>query len=511
MNKKRTFKPYNQNQPSLLPPSLDELVPKNHPVRVISRVVDSVKYDSLILEYKGGGCSAYEPRMMMKVVIYAYLSNVYSGRKIEEMLRDNVKMMWLSGQQYPDHNTITRFITTRLSNSLKTILTEVVLMLQDAGVLDIRELYVDGTKIEADANRFTFVWNKSIKTRKEKMLSQLLQILEYAGKVSEQDLSDISPTSYTEVSEEYICEAIAAINETLAGHDVDKELSRKLKRMGKEWPEQLKKYKEQEKTLNGRNSYSKTDPDATAMQMKEDHYGKSQPKPGYNVQISTNNQYIVNLDIFQTPSDTVTFKDHLEGYKKLFGTAPLSVTADAGYGSEENYEYAEGNGIEAYIKYNNFDKEKTQKWRLDISHAENLYYNAEKDCFYCPMGQPMNWIEDYESNTKTGFSQEVSRYRAINCDGCPLRGACHKAKGARTIDINRNAQRLRFKAKEALTSPVGEMKQNRRASEPEVVFANVKHNKHFRRFTFRGKGKVEVQCCLMALAHNLGKYAKHVS
>jgi transposase len=149
----------------LLPPSLEEMIPENHPVRVVNQVIDTIDIDPLLAKYQGGGCSSYHPRLMLKVLIYGYLTNTYSSRKIEEALRQNIHFMWLSGMQYPDHNTINRFRSDRLKDVLKEVFTQVVHLLIESGHVNLKEVYLDGTKIEANANRYTFVWGRSIKER----------------------------------------------------------------------------------------------------------------------------------------------------------------------------------------------------------------------------------------------------------------------------------------------------------------------------------------------------------
>lgn len=505
---KPVFKQNNQNQLMLLPPSLEELVPKNHPVRVVNKVIDKLNIDNILEQYKGGGTSSYEPRMLLKVLVYSYMINTYASRKIETLLRENIHFMWLSGMQTPDHNTINRFRSEKLKEILKEIFAEVVLMMHESGYLDIKEIYTDGTKIEANANRYTFVWGRSIKTRREKILTQIQELWQYAEQVALRELSDTMPTTYEEVTPEKIEAAIEKINEALKGQKVETKVKQKLNRVKKKWPEKLREYQEKELILQNRNSYSKTDQDATFMRMKEDYMMNGQLKPGYNWQISTNNQIIVNYSIHQTTSDTITFKQHLEEYKKLYERLPESVTADAGYGSEENYDYAEQNNIEAFIKYNYFHKEQKKKWKNDISKSEYYYYNQNQDCFYCPMGQKMHRIATKTTTSKTGHKQTIARYQAQNCHDCPLSSACHKSSNNRIIEVNHNAKRHRLKAKERLMSDEGLIKRSRRPIEPEAVFGNIKHNKKFKRFNLKSKPKVEIEIGLISIAHNLAKFAK---
>jgi hypothetical protein len=241
--------------------------------------------------------------------------------------------------------------------------------------------------------------------------------------------------------------------------------------------------------------------------MKEDHMKNGQLKAGYNWQISTNNQFIVNYTMHQTPGDTTTLINHLHEYRQLYNQMPEQLTADAGYGSEENYEFTRNNNIETYIKYNSFHKEETKKWKQEIGRLENLHYDEEKDCFYCPMGQKMRNIGEYKRESRTGYEQTITRYKTQNCSGCTLRNTCHKSKGDRIIEVNHNARLHRKNVKKLLNSEKGLEKRRRRPVDVETVFGNIKQNKNFRRFMLRGLEKVEIEAGLLAISHNLAKFA----
>ena len=172
------FKSYSQGQISLFPASLDEKVPHDSPARLINQIVDNLNISKVIETYKGGGTSSYHPRMMLKVVLFAYLNNIYSCRKIENALSDRVSFMWLSGNQVPDHNTINRFCSTNLKRPIHEIFTQVVLMLVEMGYLSLDVVYVDGTKLESRANRYTFVWRKSVEKNKLKLEAKIRKVLE---------------------------------------------------------------------------------------------------------------------------------------------------------------------------------------------------------------------------------------------------------------------------------------------------------------------------------------------
>ena len=495
------FKAYTQNQAMLLPPSLDELISSSHPVRVVNQVLDKIDIDPLIKKYKGGGTSSFHPRMLLKVLVYAYINNTYSSRKIEAALKENIHYMWLSGMNTPDHNTINRFRSERLKEVLRQIFTQVVLLLAEEGILNIKSLYTDGTKIEANANGYTFVWGNAIKTSKERIKKQLDELWQYAQNVAAAEMPDTDPTDFGKIDAEKVEKTIQKIDEALKDKPVSKQIKQKLNYAKKNWPNNLKKYAEQEKILNGRNSFSKTDTDASFMRMKEDHMLNGQLKPGYNFQISTNNQYILNYSLHPTTADTTTLQEHTEIYKQQYQHLPETITADAGYGSEENYRYLQQNNIENYVKYNYFDKEQSSKPDKKYPFKpDTLYYHSENDFYVCPMGQRMENIGSHQTQT-------VTRYQAQNCNGCPLRGACHKAKGNRVIEVNHSLKKYKQQVKENLNTEQGIYHRKKRPCDVEPVFGNIKNNHHFKRFLLRGKSKVEIEAGLLALAHNLRKKA----
>ena len=516
MAAKPVFKTYQPTQAFLLPPSLDELIDQRHPVRTVAQVIDQIDTSALMKKYKGGGASSYHPSMLLKTLVYAYISNIYSSRKIEAACKENIHFMWLAGMNKPDHHTVNRFRSERLRHVLQEVFSQVVLLLADAGQLSLKEVFTDGTKIEANANRYTFVWGKAIKNSRERIKTQLKELWAYSQKVAAEELTDDTPPDFDKIDSTQVKEAIDRINESIRDKPVSKEVKAKLSYAKKNWADKLDQYEAQEQILAGRNSYSKTDKDATFMRMKEDHMGNGQLKPGYNLQISTSNQYIVNYSIHPNPTDTLTLPAHIDQHRELYKELPEVVVADAGYGSEQNYSYLENNGVEAYVKHSYFDKEQKA---LANSHRRNaakdtkpfttdkLYYNEAQDHYICPMGQVMNKIWEGEERTKSGYLRTGSKYRAQSCAGCPLRVGCHKGKGNRVIEVSHEGQRLKRAAVERLRSDRGIALRKKRCWDVEPVFANLKQNKGFRRFMLRGKEKVLIETGLLAIAHNLKKIA----
>jgi len=502
---KVVFKSYNQNQLMLLPPSLDDLIDPDHPVRVVSEVIDNVDDTALVKQYKGGGTSSYHPRMLLKVMVYSYLCNIYSSRKMESALKENIHFMWLSGMNRPDHNTLNRFRSERLKDVLKEIFSQVVMMLVDSGHVSLREVYLDGTKIEANANRYTFVWGRSIKTNKSKIENQLNELWAYAQKVAEEEFGDDTPTDFSPIDPEKVRETIAKIDNALKDKTIDPKVRQKLNYARRYWPGKVKRYEEYEEILGDRRSFSKTDTDATFMRMKEDHMKKGQPKAGYNLQISTSNQFIILYSLHHNPNDTGTLKGHLEQFEELYKRHPEAIIADAGYGSEENYKILERNKILAYVKYNYFDKLQSKRYHKSPFLPENMPYNSESDSYLCPEKKEIVKVASRERITENGYTQHYSTYSADACDGCPLKQDCFKLGETKTFEVNHQLNRYRARADELLNSDTGIYHRKKRPVDVEPVFANIKHNKGFKRYNLRGKSKVEIETGLLAIAHNIKK------
>ncbi|MBW8685122.1 IS1182 family transposase [Chitinophaga rhizophila] len=502
------FKSNFQNQGMLLPPDINDLIPQNHPVRTVNDVLERVDISELVRQYKPGGTSSYHPRMLLKILVYAYINNIYSSRKIEEAVSQHIHYMWLSGMSTPDHNTINRFRGKRLQKSLQPIFTQVVLLLCEEGLLSIKDLYTDGTKIEANANRYTFVWGNAIKHNKEKIKQQLNELWQYAQSVAASELDDTDPSGFDKIDKEKVSQTIEKINEALKGDkSADKKIKQKLNYAKRHWPAALEKYEQQEKILGEqRSSYSKTDPDATFMRMKEDHMKNGQLKPAYNVQISTNNQFIASYSVHQQTTDTNTLITHLQDHIRQFHGKPNTVKADAGYGSEQNYQWLENKKITAYVKHSQFDRDQNNLLRSKKPYTiDKLEYDPVKDRYYCPTGKPMKKLGSFTSTSRTGYERTITRYQAKNCEGCPLRSECHQQKGNRIIEVNHNWNRLKQKADKRLKTKRGICKRKQRCFDTEPVFANIKHNHHFKRFMLRGIDKVSIEMGLLALAHNLRK------
>jgi transposase len=497
---KVVFKQYHQGQICMFPMSLDEKISPDAPVRLVNQIVDNLDISKVFDTYKGGGTSSYHPRMMLKLVLYAYLNNVFSCRKIEKQNLENIHYMWLSGMQTPDHNTINNFRSKNLKDTINEIFTQVVLILVDMGHLSLDIIYTDGTKMESRSNRYTFVWRKTVEKNKAKLEAKIHQVLKQIDEgIAQDNQPDEVPPAPIDSKE--LKRRIADINrDTLSKEDKNAVKVLEEKHLPK-----LMEYEGHLQTLGTRNSYSKTDRDATFMRMKDDHMKNGQLKPAYNVQIGTENQFFTHFDFFPNPTDFLTFIPFNAGFEERYHKMPEKEVADAGYGSEENYEFMQNNNIEPFVKYPLFHAEQKKSFKNNAFIAGNLYYNKEKDYFVCPMGQHMEKVGNSTRKSENGYVSNTTIYEAKNCTGCPLKCLCHKAKGTRRIEVNHKLNEYRKNARELLTSEEGMLHRKRRPIEPESVFGQTKANKQYNRFRHFGLDKVKMDFAIFAVAFNIGK------
>ena len=518
------FKPYIQNQGWLFPPSLGDLIPQDHKVRLVNDAIDGMNIDTILSTYKGGGTSSYHPKMLLKVLVYGYIEKIYSSRGIEKALQENVCFMWLSGMQQPDHNTLNTFRRHRLNQTVKQVFAQVLLLLIEQGYVRMKDYHVDGTKMESVANRYTFVWAKNVERYKNSLLDKIALLIAQIEQTNEKEEALAKQVSGPQeevlhshedkiTDSEALQKTIVRINEELnnssESEKVLKKKRTKVKKLAEQHLEKLRDYERQELLLNGRSSYSKTDTDATFMRTKEDHLGTGQLKPCYNIQLGTEDQFIVNYTVHQTASDMSSFITHMDDTIELLNqieaSLPENAVADAGYGSEENYEYLAAKGIEAYVKYPGFYKERKGKFKYPFD-MRTLYYNEQEDYFVCPMGQHMHRIKDFKKKTSKGKEQTITQYGGTNCSNCPLRTRCFKKKGNRIIEVNHKSRAYRKSARQRLETLKGLRKRKKRNVDTEPVFGHIKYNRGFRRFMLTTSQGVCIETGLLAIAHNFTKW-----
>jgi transposase len=513
--KQQIFKPYEQKQPMLLPPNLEELIPAGHLVRVVDNIIEQIDIDPLIKQYKGGGTSAYHPKMLVKVIIYAYTQRIFSSRQIAKGLRENINFMWLSGMNRPDHRTVNRFRGKIMKAVIDEVFYAVVEQLLDQGYIDLEKYFVDGTKLEANANKYSFVWRKSTEKYKAGLQEKVRALLDEIDELEAEEEAQYGDRDLEEVGEgkeidsEKLKEVAEKINQKLKKDPKNKTLKKAKRNLEKDFIPRQEKYEEQEKIFQGRNSYAKTDQDATFMRMKEDHMRNGQLKPGYNIQMGTQNQFVIGYSIHQRAGDTSCLKTHLEHVKNWLGEYPENLIADAGYGSEENYAYLQDNHVTAYVKYNTFHYEQKRHYKNNKPkyRPENFRYLPEVDQFECPQGRQLTYQFTKKYVTENGYETNRRVYGGAPCQDCPVMAECTKSKYQRRLWMGVELMKMKKAAHDRLLTPRGKEVRSQRPVEVEAVFGRLKQNWGFRRFMLRGLDKVKTEWGILCIAHNLAKIA----
>jgi transposase len=502
------FKELTSSQIILFPARIDEKIPQDHPVRLVNEIVDNLNIDDIIEGYKGGGTTSFHPRMLIKVLFFGYFNNVYSCRRIAELLEQNIYFMWLSGNSTPDFRTINNFRGKRLQGKIQKLFADIVKMMAELGYVSLDKQFVDGTIMESAANRYTFVWKKSIEKNKAKLEEKINKVISEIEQSIKSDKIELTkPVEEKKINRDLLKEKLDELN--LQRSELNKEQHKALNKIEKEQLPKLDQYENQLEILGERNSYSKTDPDATFMRTKEDILKNGELRPAYNLQISTENQIITNFSLHQNAGDTTTLIDHQEQFNSLYGKYSKKVIADAGFGSEQNYEYLDSIKSEAFVKYNYFDQEQKKGFKDKLFHIENLFYNEEQDFYVCPIGQRMYPFKTGSRLSIQGYESELVYYKARNCTGCPMKSMCFNAEEPdRIITVSPKLRKLKKAARIRLLSEEGIALRKQRCIEPEPVFGHLKYNNKYKRFRMYGLIKIEIDLGLAAIGHNLRKWAK---
>lgn len=508
--KKQVFKTYTQEQEFLLPKNLNDFVAPGHIARLVSTIINRMDTSFITDTYKGGGTSAYDPKMLLKSWILAFTNKVYSSRMLAKNLRENLPFIWISGNQTPDFHTLNNF-RLRLKNDIKKIFKQIVLYALEKGIIESKDVFVDHTKREANANKHKVIWKKQVEKQLAKIDQELDALFEYADKVNEEEDKifvgkDLPEQERQKFDEEKVKEVIDKINNQIKNKEKSrekgKEQKEKIRRL-KILQERKDSYEEKKEILSGRNSFSKTDHDAVAMMMKD----KITIKPAYNEGIAVEHGFVLNYVISQNCGDAVSFIPLMEGVIDNLEKTPENTNSDGAYGSEENMAFLEQRGIHNYLKYNHFQKEKSKKWNETKFHFKDFIYNQEKDELTCKNGAVLKLEKVFSEKTTHGFIRQIKRYctELGKCSTCSFREKCTNAKEARTIQVTWEGERLKKQAKINLESEKGKELRKRRGNEVESVFGDQKLNKDKKRYNLRGLFKVNLEAGLYYIAHNLRK------
>ena len=379
-------------------------------VFLVHNIIEEMNLGFLNSAYsKMGRKPVVEPRTMLKILVFAYLNRKYSVRDIEDCCKYDLRFRWLlDNGKAPDHVTVSRF-KNLVNPFMDEILTQLVELLIQQNEIDLKSIYIDGTKIEANANRYTFVWKKSILKYQENLVRKVKKYFEIDTELSNENCKKLILIEFNNVRNTCKSQNIIFVY----GQGKRKTEEQRKYELLEEWLDKLEKYETHLQTMENRNSYSKTDKDATFMRLKDDHMKNGQLKPAYNIQCATNGNYVVDIEGFSNPADMRTLPHFIDKLLDNYPNKINRVVADSGYESEENYLYLKQKHINAYIKPSNYEIKKKRKYKKDISRKENMKYFEDNDYYLCHNNKQL----EFEKNitTKEGIAERMNR--SIQAEG----------------------------------------------------------------------------------------------
>lgn len=488
----------------MLPLDVGIKIDASAPVRLLLEITERMDYSKLNAAYKRlPNWKEASPKQMFQLVILGFMEGMHSTRKLESACKHDIRFMYiLAGSPAPDHNRFWNFIKYRLQGEVaENLFYQLVLYLEEVGEIDFANLFVDGTKIEACANRYSFVWKKSTNKYEQRLDEKISNTLE---RLSTEYASYISPNVTAEECLS-ILKCLVNPNTFVYGRGRRKTpLQRDIETLEDCLARKLK-YEKYNKTFKGRNSFSKTDPDATFMRMKDDHMRNGQLKPGYNLTLGVEGEYIVGVDISSERSDQLTLLPLLSRIESGAGKCHKNVIGDAGFESEENYKGLKQRGQAAYIKPQNYEKSKTRKYKTNAYLRENMPYDTDEDIYTCPEGNFFSYSHTTTRKSVSGFEAEITVYECHSCNECPQKKLCTRAKGNRKIYVSKDFIDLRDEARDRITSEKGKTLRLNRSIQAEGAFGVLKQDYGFRRFLRRGSSNVFTESILFAFAYNVNK------
>lgn len=491
------------------------MIPVDDSVRLLGQFVEAMDLTDLYSTYER--INSVSPRTLLKIVLYSYMNGDYSSRSMELNCKRDINFMYLlEGANPPDHATFARFRSLHFAPCAKRILAEMSNALFDLGEISGETIFIDGTKIEACANKYTFVWKKAVTKNQAKLLIKIADLVAeceqlYGIKVVHGDIIKMKHVKRLRKK----LYALKCEERITFVHGIGKRktpLQKSIETL-EGYLARLKGYTQKLHICGQRNSYSKTDPDATFMRMKEDAMGNGQLKPAFNLQHGIDSEYITWLTIGPQPTDTTTLIPFLKDAQEHLKFKYSKIVADAGYESEENYMFLEENGQIAFIKPANYEISKKRKYKNDIGRIENMKYDEKKDSYICKNGKELSFSYIRHSKSKTGYVSEKNIYQCTDCSGCPYKAECIKGNHCKTpieernkvLSVARNFLKYREADLERILSEEGILLRVNRSIQAEGSFGDLKQDMQFRRYLSRGKENVLAESILLAMAKNLNK------
>ena len=513
--KKNITREYNTPYQLKLPLEIEKIIEISDPVYTFCEVfnqIDLKRY--LVVEENRTGRKRFDSETLLKVILFAFMEHGYvSTREIEKLCKTDIRFMYLLDEQSaPSHMTIDNFMNHCLSESIDKIFEEINRYIFDAEKVDTEHLYIDGTKLEANANKYSWVWKKSSIKNRKKTFDKVSMLLEEINK------SIVYYSVKFDIRSEYAIEYLEQVTEqytklvdlhpeaVVRGRGHHKSQEQRYYDKLVEYTEKLKKYAEHIR-ISGehRNSYSKTDNGATFFRMKRDYMGNDQLLPGYNIQLGLCDEYIAVYDVKQYASDMDCFQPLIEKFNSTYHKYPLYPVADAGYGSFNNYLYCEEHGMEKYMKFTMFKKETEDKeYRENPFRAVNFPIN-ENGNPVCPNGKEFYYLYSRPvRGNKFGRTEEM--YQCEDCSHCDLKDKCCKCEGNRVVRINEELTKFHKEVLNNLNSVHGALLRMNRSIQAEGAFGTIKWNRSYKRARRKGLKGVNFELSMISCGFNLHKY-----
>jgi len=479
-------------------------------VFLVHNIVEEMNLDFLNSAYSNKGRKpVVKPITMFKILVFAYLNRKYSTRDIEEACKYDIRFRWiLNSGKAPSYVTINRF-RNKIYPFMDDTLTQLVELLINQGEIDLKSIYIDGTKIESNANRYTFVWKKSIIKYQEKLIEKILKYFNINKKLSNKECKELVLSEFDNIKN--ICNSENI--EFVYGKGKRKTEEQRKYELLKEWGQKLNQYEEHLTLMGQRNSYSKTDNDATFMRLKDDHMKNGQLKPAYNIQCATNGGYVVDIEGFSNPADMRTLPLFVDKMLDKYDENIDRIVADSGYESEENYLYLKQKQIEAFIKPSNYEVKKKRKYKNDISRKENMKYRENKDYYVCYNNKKLEFEKIVYKKNRYGFKSESKVYLCKDCLNCTYSNDCIKYKnkiGLKRIYVAERFEKLRKESEENITSNEGIRERMNRSIQAEGIFSYIKTGMNYSRFRHKSMNKIISEMKLLSFSINIKKLSSKI-
>ena len=500
-----------------MPVDMERIIEISDPVYTFNEVMDHMDLKQYIAEEKGcnAGRPKYDQIKLLKVILFAFMENGYcSVRMIRKLCTTDIRFLWLLDEDpAPSHMTISNFISHCLKQNLEDIFLDINRYIFAQENVDLEHVYLDGTKLEANAHNYSWVWKKSSIRSRNNVFSKLNILL---AEINETVLA--AYRTKFELRQEYAIEYVEYLLETylkvtglraedfVHGSGRHKSIEQKQYEKVAACLKKLKKYSEHIRICGDkRNSFSKTDHDATFFRMKKDYMGNDQLLPGYNLQLAVCDEYIAHYGVFPFASDVDCFQPMMDGFVRLYGHYPRYPLADAGYGSFNNYLFCEEHNMEKYMKFTMYEKESKDKgYKNDPYRAAN--FGIDEDGYMvCPNGKRFYFLRSSPvKGNQYGRTEEY--YQCEDCEGCPHRDRCHKSSKNRIVRINEELTQFHEEVLENLNSVHGALLRMNRSIQSEGAFGGIKWNRGYKRLRRRGIENVLLEIGLISCGFNLHKY-----